>query len=825
MNRWTLFVRRVTEWSYVPFLCFALAMLSLLLYTGYTLGSLPAYGFVQQDGLIWSGTGGPELDLDPQGPAALAGVRYDDQVLAVDGVPLRQQQSVPYYGTVVGQRVALTVLRDGQSLTTDLRLVAAPLSIVLTRLEPLLIALFFWSISLATWALRPFHSVTRIFFLLGQTMTGTLVVGTLSTIQQPMSSLVFNIFLTLLAPTLLLFFARFPEPLPPRFARPLIQCAYGGALLMILLLLIWPLFSTSPHTLVIIKLLRRSFVALTLMTALVLLFWRRESSELLAHRRKQLITGLLISLLPLLALSFVPELMRGHPLIDYAWTFPFLVLLPVSYAHAMRRGQFGKIDLLINHSLIYVLLIALLLSMYMALFLGLGQLLPHTPWSNPLLGASLAVVVAATYTPLRAWLQRQIDNLFYGGWYNYRTVVCHARSQLSQVHDLDRLVEQLMTIAQTMRFQQAVLLWCQEGRLSPVGSVGYSAETLTRFCVPLDSALVRALPVAAQPLWWDDIWHTIRSENLTKDERALARVEQMVLWLPLVSRGTLHGVLILGQRQSDMLPDTEDLDILATVVVQAALAADNVTLVHALRARLADVEHMRDELARMHRRLAESHEEERRHLARELHDSAVQQLLGVSYQLVASHRKLCADGDQRQREELALDLDNVRQEVLAVSRQLRSLIGELRPAGLEEFGLTTALEGYIARLRREGVENMPEIRTDLAKIGPTLPTPIALCLFRTAQEAMRNALKHAQAQSILLRLRQGHDEVILNVYDDGIGFCIPSSLSELSSNDHFGLIGMDEQINWLNGQLVLHSYPNSGTDIVVRVPLGKGARE
>lgn len=826
MNKLALRARRLTHWSYIPFLLFTLSVLALIIWAVFTLWQLPGYGLPRHDGLIWASSQEPITAIDPQGPAAKAGIQIGDQLLAVDGVPLATSGGLPYYQKLPGDTLQISWLRAGRGLAAELQLGPVALGIRLVRLEPLLVAFLFWSTSLVTWGLRPFHGVTRIFFLLSQIMAAMLASGSLSTIRWPMSSLVFNLFLTLMAPLLLHFLARFPEPLPKRFYRPLVGLAYGGALIVILAMIGLPQLSASDQS-ATIKLLRRSFVALTLVTALVLLFWRREPLGLQAQRRQLLIAGLLTSLSPLLFLSFVPELIYGTPALDYVWTFPFLVLMPISYAYALQQGQLGKIELLLNRSLVYFLLIVLLLGMYMGFFLGLGNLLRPTPWSNPLLGVTLAVLVAG-YAPLRTQLQRWIDFFFYGGWYNYRTVVRTTSSELSQVLDLERLIAQLLEIARIMRFQEAALLWERRSVLTPIGGFGYAPELLTHFQLPVDGKIVQSLAGAAHPLWWEDIWHRVRSERLTEAERTLARVPHMLLWLPLVSRGKLRAVLVLGRRQSDMVPDSEDLDILATVAVQAALAADNVTLVGALRARLSDVERMRDELSRAHRRLAESHEEERRHLARELHDGAVQQLLGITYRLVESRRSICdhLPNDSRQREDLTVTLDTAREEVLSVTRQLRGLIGELRPAGLEEFGLTTALEGYVARLQRETGATIPKIHLDLAKIGPTLPMPIALCLFRTSQESLRNAIKHATAQQITIRLRLRADEIMLNVVDDGVGFRPPSSLSELGQHEHFGLIGIEEQVAWVGGELTLYSQPNAGTDILIRVPLqGKGAQQ
>ncbi len=136
----------------------------------------------------------------------------------------------------------------------------------------------------------------------------------------------------------------------------------------------------------------------------------------------------------------------------------------------------------------------------------------------------------------------------------------------------------------------------------------------------------------------------------------------------------------------------------------------NVSLVRALNgeplyfiAQLQDIteaKRVEQELRLARRRLAESREAERLHLARELHDGAVQQLLGISYQLVASPQR-ATDHDEptvAQSDARALKTEVVRKQLLEVVSQLRGLMRELRPPGLEEFGLPAALEGYVGQL-------------------------------------------------------------------------------------------------------------------------------
>ena len=225
------------------------------------------------------------------------------------------------------------------------------------------------------------------------------------------------------------------------------------------------------------------------------------------------------------------------------------------------------------------------------------------------------------------------------------------------------------------------------------------------------------------------------------------------------------------------------------------------------------------ELNKIRRRLCWSREMERRYLAHELHDEIVQQLLGISYQLVERQKNLRS----RQRSEVlpinAPALDTIRQGVLGVVKRLRELIGELLPSGLEEFGLVAALQSYVANVQRERNSDMPEFELILPRQEMPLPESVALCLFRIAQEALRNALQHAQAHHITIRLELLAEEVVLNVHDDGVGFRLPSHLSMLTRGNHFGLLGMVERTNWAQGWLTIDSEPGRGTNVKAHLPL------
>jgi signal transduction histidine kinase len=220
-------------------------------------------------------------------------------------------------------------------------------------------------------------------------------------------------------------------------------------------------------------------------------------------------------------------------------------------------------------------------------------------------------------------------------------------------------------------------------------------------------------------------------------------------------------------------------------------------------------------LAEARLRLAEVRETERLHLARELHDAIVQQLLGISYELAATQKEIERSSDSG----LGLKVRAHREMVIEVVSQLRRLISGLRPAGLQEFGFGASIENYALYLKGGVKEEPPFIKLEIDEQEGELPQDVSLCLFRAAQEALRNAVKHARAKVIVLNLRFEDQHVLLSVQDDGQGFVVPERLSILARENHFGLIGIDEHVALIKGDLSIASEPGEGTDVTVRVPL------
>jgi nitrate/nitrite-specific signal transduction histidine kinase len=259
---------------------------------------------------------------------------------------------------------------------------------------------------------------------------------------------------------------------------------------------------------------------------------------------------------------------------------------------------------------------------------------------------------------------------------------------------------------------------------------------------------------------------------------------RLVASVPLVVHGRSVGAMNLGSSGSrSVLP--EELSLLAAIGHQIGVAVEN-----------AGLYEQAQELAVM---------KERNRLARDLHDSVTQALYGVTLYATAAARQLLA-GDLDLAGNHLCEISRTAQESL---REMRLLIFELRLPMLKEEGLVAALQA-----RLEAVEARAGLETTLRAEGDgALPPSVEEGLYRVAQEALNNSLRHAHARCVTVRLHRNKEMVALEISDDGIGFD-PTAIRDQGG---FGLCSMEERAASLGGHLSVQSSPGNGTRILVEV--------
>jgi signal transduction histidine kinase len=244
----------------------------------------------------------------------------------------------------------------------------------------------------------------------------------------------------------------------------------------------------------------------------------------------------------------------------------------------------------------------------------------------------------------------------------------------------------------------------------------------------------------------------------------------------------------------------------APVSIGALLALElvQIPLAWSLARRLRERQREREELLSQ---ALEASDAERRRIAQDLHDGVVQDLAGVAYSLAGAARK---PGLAAPSAEL---FDASAAEVRESIKSLRSLLVDIYPPTLAEAGLESALADLLAGAGSRGVTTALDVAD-----SEQLPDDVARLLYRCAQEAVRNALAHAQATSLDVQVRVGDGHAVLEVADDGTGFD-PAVLPQRASEGHLGLRGVTDLVTRVGGRLDVRSAPGQGTVVRVEVPV------
>jgi signal transduction histidine kinase len=212
-----------------------------------------------------------------------------------------------------------------------------------------------------------------------------------------------------------------------------------------------------------------------------------------------------------------------------------------------------------------------------------------------------------------------------------------------------------------------------------------------------------------------------------------------------------------------------------------------------------------EELRDLSRRLIRAHEEERALLARELHDDVTQRLALLAIE-VGRAELAAPEGSHTEA------MRSVREGLVGLSEDIHALAYQLHPSVLDELGLAEALRTACERVSRQ---SRVDLSVELDPMPVSLPKDAALCLFRVAQEALSNVIRHSGARAAAVALRQMEGGVLLAVRDDGVGFDPASPGTRMS----LGLAGMRERVRLVNGTLDIESTPGRGTEIIAWVPV------
>ena len=232
-----------------------------------------------------------------------------------------------------------------------------------------------------------------------------------------------------------------------------------------------------------------------------------------------------------------------------------------------------------------------------------------------------------------------------------------------------------------------------------------------------------------------------------------------------------------------------------------------------VRAKEQELDRTKEELRALAASLLTAQEDERRRLARELHDDLQQRLALIEVGVTRLRQNLPRDPAQ-----IRGELNRLEREMGAMSNEVRRLSHQLHPAILDDLGLRVAITRLGEDFRASGAR---EVRIEMDSVPDDIPSRVATTMYRIAQEALRNVAKHATTAVVKIRLAGHKDSLRLAIEDDGPGF----SPSDVRFRGGLGLISMQERATLAGGTLHLTSAPGQGTRVEVRLPLGQSTQE
>ncbi len=510
---------------------------------------------------------GTILEVEQDSFANWAGFLEGDVILSVNGAPF------PELPAVVGNYPA-QVERGGQTLILELPLV--PMAKLNLPALPggVAVALVFWGSGLLLLLRRFEQAEIRLVFLLSQVL-GIAILFPMSYLPKwypppwGMDLSVACLFLS--APLILHHYLTFPVRLgAPRLRQLGLGALYLLALAASLLWLMEPALGRRAG------MIYTACVTAAAICALGYAYLRRASAD--ERRRLRLIFfGALLGGLPALLLYFLPSIFNFPQRIPLWLAGLFTAIAPLSYLYAVLRHSLFGIDRLLNRTLVYTALSLGILVLYLGPFLLIYRFAPGDWLAQIMVAAGLTLAVGLAFESTKKALQRLVDRLFYGGWYDYPGVVEQVTRALAACTEREQLRE----------------------------------------------ALTSQIPALMQ----------LQGGDLHFDEEARPAASPPGAQFSLAFQGQPRALWTTGpHRDGDDLTES-DRRILDTLARQAEIALGNVLLIETLRAQLNEIRASREALAQAQHRLLRSREDERARLARDLHDGPLQVLIGLNMQL------------------------------------------------------------------------------------------------------------------------------------------------------------------------------------------------
>ncbi len=725
------------------------------------------------------------------GSRAAAELLPGDQILFVDGTPTSTSwQSLN--GKPVGARIVLTVERAGQVRDVTLPIEAPSAAESTGDWAAQILAILFWAAAWAAVRSAPRSEQSRSLVLVGLFFASVGVLlsfGATASYSPAWLIRTYGLGLWVVGPIGTWLHLHFPKAHRLGRSRLVIAGLVGSGLIG----LVWawaapPDYPGSLNQAVLSA--AYGWFALHVVLSIALNIWGWRSSPTLAERRQLgvVAVGALLALVPLFLAALIPAVLARPDLLNLNAVMLMLALLPASYTYALLRHKRMTHDRALARLLVYAFTVAAIAMLVALVFTVPGI------WALPreyLVGIAILVGALAAW-PASQVIERGLGWLLFGRLRQPLQSAAKATDAIDLSIDSDDLTAQVTRIlkAQLDIEQCAILILDDHQRLADPSHSGQAmaAEGLE---IKEPSALGRLLSADSSVLEFDHI----RPQLEATPGRVLLGVAWAQLLLPLRTQGRLIGLLLTRYRAGAGFLDEEDIIVLKLVAQALATALQRRALLAELRDKNAEASELSHELMRVRA-------EERKRIARDLHDDIIQPMIATSY-TVAVMADPGAEG--------------VRQTLTELIDRTRTICFELREPALDNLGFGAAARAVLsAHTKRSGRAVTARIAESAAA---SVPEPISAAALGILDESLTNATKHGGAQAIAVDIGIVDQVLTLTIRDDGVGFDVAEARQRAAQTRHFGLAIMEERAASVGGQLTVVSSPGRGSMITGRFPL------
>ncbi len=583
-------VSRQAWWKSFPFL---LALL-VLVFMGWVTARVVVY---PDDGISSFNESGVIEGIRESGPADGL-LQIYDRIIEIDGKKW-EQVLASYEGVSGGEEVVYKIQREGQTLDIPLTLHRAEPQDIFLSLVPILIASIFLFVGIGVQAFKPVDVSADVFFAWCLTCATTLTAGVGSYVGPSWISSLFNSLLSILGPLSVHFHLFFPQAWPLKGRRIVIWVLYVVGFLgtvpylflnqsQLRLLSWYPILSNNIRIFLVFNLL--------IVVSLLVYNYFRPHGPGVRGRIRLVAFGSALSVLLFVSLTIIPEMLSKEPkepLVPYNFAFLFLGLVPLTYGYAIFRLHLIEIERHVNRGATYLLVYSILGSIYLLLFAAATRIIDPVFERTRIIDTILILVMVSLFVPLRSSVQKVIDKVFYGGWYDYRLGI----TQITQGLELATSLEMLATsvsqrLLETLRLEETcVFLRDAQGDFSVIQAAfppGLSHPPSSSYPILPRSSLTYLLKLGVVER--TSLLHSLAEVAISPEELQLLQSEQIHLWVPVIGRGQILGLLALGPKVGGDVFSSDDMDILRVVAREMGPIIENLHLVSHLRDHAADLE-------------------------------------------------------------------------------------------------------------------------------------------------------------------------------------------------------------------------------------------